>query len=619
MIRAYPRFPSLYPGETLVLHVSTDSPRFRVEFYRQGADLVRMADILSQPLPGSNLPEGPTELDWGWTGYQWEIPLGWSSGVYVAMLVEIAADGSETVPDVTTTFATEAKALFVVRHKGPVAAGTPLYKVSWATWVAYNSTGYGSFYTESLFSRDEPRPGFKVTWRRPGCGTGGLIMAGDPVDYYHTSSRRQTFEHWDAPLVRWLEREGYAPHYCTDFDLHKDPELLAPYSLLLSVGHDEYWSQAMRSAIETHIGRGGNVAFLTGNTAFYRIHFTDDDTALTCAKVLPAAKDPGKWERDSWPEVDPEARTIGVTTSFGGGWWDGKREALGYTIQHADHWAFAGTGLNDGDTFGDDPDYPLIGYEVDGAAFRMRRGRALPTGELGTPRDFVILGVAELGEGWSFARTGAAATMGLFVSPRGGIVFQAATTDWPILVARNAHVAGITRNVMDRLRWPSVRVMGPLPTRGGRMLAAVGETVMFHVDLAGIWPAGGVDLHWHVTGARLVEGQGPQVRIELPTWPEFVTVSVELKRDTTTIGFGTRTFMPLSEDEAARVAVLIDLREMAMTDEPSSPMVSAAHDPLERQELLSPVRLPYIQERAVRLQKNIAEAIRTAAEETEEE
>ena len=130
MIRAYPRFPSLYPGETLVLHVSTDSPRFRVEFYRQGADLVRMSDILSQPLPGSNLPEGPTELDWGWTGYQWEIPLGWSSGVYVAMLVEIAADDSETTPNVTTTFGTETKTLFVIRHKGPIAANTPLYKIS---------------------------------------------------------------------------------------------------------------------------------------------------------------------------------------------------------------------------------------------------------------------------------------------------------------------------------------------------------------------------------------------------------------------------------------------------------------------------------------------------------
>jgi len=52
MIRAYSRFPSLFPGETLVLHVSTDSPRFRVEFYRQGGELARMAGVLSQPLPG---------------------------------------------------------------------------------------------------------------------------------------------------------------------------------------------------------------------------------------------------------------------------------------------------------------------------------------------------------------------------------------------------------------------------------------------------------------------------------------------------------------------------------------------------------------------------------------
>ena len=41
MIRGYPRFPSLHPGETLVLHVATDSPRFRVEFFRQGARLER--------------------------------------------------------------------------------------------------------------------------------------------------------------------------------------------------------------------------------------------------------------------------------------------------------------------------------------------------------------------------------------------------------------------------------------------------------------------------------------------------------------------------------------------------------------------------------------------------
>ena len=94
MIRAYPRHPSLQAGETLVLHVSTDSPRFRVAFFRQGAALERMAGLPDRTLPGRHLPDGPTDRDWGWPGYRFAIPADWPSGVYVAMLVEIAADGS---------------------------------------------------------------------------------------------------------------------------------------------------------------------------------------------------------------------------------------------------------------------------------------------------------------------------------------------------------------------------------------------------------------------------------------------------------------------------------------------------------------------------------------------
>jgi hypothetical protein len=608
MIRAYPRYPSIHPGETLTLHVSTDSPQFKVEFFRQGATLTRMP-MASPPLAGCNLPDGPPDLDWAWAGYDWSIPADWPSGVYVAMLIEIASDGSEILPSMTNTFARSAKALFVVLHHGPVALGTPLYKLSWATFVAYNATGYGSLYSEALWSRDERHPGFKVTWRRPGCGTGGTVMAASPEDHYHPASDRQTFEHWDAPLVRWLESNGYQPHYCTDWDLHRDAALLRSYDLLLSVGHDEYWSLSVRQAIAEHVGRGGNVAYFSGNTAYYRIHFTDDDTAITCAKVLPAAKDSGRWARDSWTEQDPECRLTGVTTAFGGGWWDGERQPLGYTVQHAGHWAFAGTGIREGEVFGDDPEFPLIGYEVDGAAFRRVGGRAFPTGELGTPRDFLILGIAELGEGWFVSRAGAAATMGSYVSPQGGITFQAATTDWPMLVPRNRQVAAITRNVLDRLRWPSVRVLGPLPCRGGRMLAAAGETVALHADLGRFRPLDDLTLHWHVAGAVLAGSMGPQIRVTLPPTPDFVTVSVEVRRGDATIGFGTRSFMPLSADEAVRLAVLVDLRELAMPDEPSNPMVSPTYDPLERGIAFTPVHLPWLERRAARLQQSVARVV----------
>ncbi len=92
------------------------------------------------------------------------------------MLIEIAADGSEIVPDCDTTFAKSAKARFVGRHCDPMPLGNVLYKVSWTRFVAYNGTGYGSLYTEPVWSSEQPNPGFKVTWRRSGCGTGGDVI-----------------------------------------------------------------------------------------------------------------------------------------------------------------------------------------------------------------------------------------------------------------------------------------------------------------------------------------------------------------------------------------------------------------------------------------------------------
>ncbi len=602
MIRGYPHTPSLFPGEQLILHVSTDSPRFRVEFYRQGARLERIGR-LGGVADGYSVSDGPPDLDWGWPAYAFDIPQDWPSGAYIAMLIEIAADGTETAPDTSTSFATEAKALFILRHRGPVTSGAILYKVSWATFAAYNATGYGSLYSEAMWSAQADRPGFKVTWRRPGCGTGGLVMEADPVDFYDPASRRQTFEHWDAPFIAWLEHGGYQPHYCTDWDLQKDPAVLAPYALLLSVGHDEYWSSEMRDAIARHIGRGGNVAFFSGNVGYYRIHFTDDDTAFICAKASPPGESPDKWTRDCWFEFDPECAVTGVSIALGGGWWDGKRETLGYTVQHPEHWVYAGTGLAAGEVFGADESFPLLGYEVDGAVYRMRNGLAVVTGEFGTPRDFVILGLAKLGEGWVTSRHGAAATMGIYVSARGGIVFQGATTDWPILVPRNTHVEMITRNVLDHLRLPSCRVLGPLPARGGRMLGAVGERLWFHVDVGPFGAPSTLDMVWEVNGAKQGRTDGPKLEVLMPDRPGIVTVSVTLRRGAEPFAFGMRSIVLLSEEEAARLDLLIGVREIVYPEDPNNALAGPRQDPLDFAPALYSNRIPWIRERARRIER----------------
>jgi hypothetical protein len=528
------------------------------------------------------------------------------------MLIGVDGAGRAHVPDVTTADGVDAKALFVVRSPAPGGTSSILFKLAWATYHAYNGTGYGSLYAEAVWTGGDGAPGFTVTTRRPGGGTGGVVMYGDSPDYYDPSSRRQTFAHWEAPFVRWLEASGYRVDYATDWDLQADPGLLAPYALMLSVGHDEYWSDEMRARIEAFIRHGGNVAFFSGNICGYRIHFTDGSSAFTCAKVRPSGKDRGTWEVDHWSDVRPENGVTGTSIRQAGGWWDGRRDTVGYTVQHAAHWVYEGSGLKDGDVFGADPAFPLVGYEADGATFTRKHGLALVTGDQGTPLNFFILGIAELGEGWVRSSPHAAATMGCYASERGGIVFNGATTDWPCLVGRNAEVDRITRNVLDRLRLRAVPVVGPLPTLHGRMLAVAGEVAQFHVDTAELPPGDGRRYVWRVAigaGDREVGGEstsddGLVFRTPMPSEPAPVTVTVTVADGGRPVAFGALTFVPLSKEEALKTDALALLREMVMPGEPSNPLVHPTAEPARRTWMLystGSVRLPWLEERAARL------------------
>jgi hypothetical protein len=338
-----------------------------------------------------------------------------------------------------TVDARQARALFVVRGTG---RGTSvLYKVPLLTYHAYNEVSPGPLrwclYTVPDDLPAEVPPA--VSLRRPGGGTGGT-----PWDTFNTDpfdpTPRQTFAHWDAPFVRWLERGGDRVDFCTDLDLHDDPGLLAPYRLLVSAGHDEYWSAAMRDHVERFVRAGGNVAFFGGNTCWWEVEF-DDATSFRRVR--------------NWCDTRRlENLLTGVSFRNGGERdRDDHPVPVGYRVQHADHWVYQGTGLRDGDCFGDRPGEYLVGYECDGAHFDRRElagGRPVrPSGEDATPPDFTILGVGDTApSGWGNGNS--AATMGLHTA--GGTVFTAATTDWPRLLVPGSPVERITRNVLERLR-----------------------------------------------------------------------------------------------------------------------------------------------------------------------
>ena len=440
-----------------MLHAASDAAKIRFDIFRRGADIAYAG---SSPWFDGPAPAGApvANADFGWTPFAFAVPADWRSGVYLASIVEW--NGLGTPPPVVplaSTLAAEALVLFVLGSGDPGRDATILYKVPLFSYHAYNITGGGAFYQRAFPSVPPDPPGAKVTLLRPGGGTGGDPAFPGP-DPYDPSTQPTTFSYWDEPFVAWLEEQGYVVDYCTDLDIHADHALLTGYRLLLSVGHDEYWSASMRANIESFIASGGNVAYFSGNACWWRVHLVDGDTAMVCFKGVPGADD--QWWNGL--PMQPENTVTGVSYRNAGGWWGSQRQVLGYTIQSPEHWVFAETGLADGATFGAVVP-PIVGYECDGARLA---GDGTPPWQPaysdGTPRSLAVLGVALLTQagtgdfGWSQELREdpsgpRAATMGVWAN--NGVVFSGATCEWPRVVGRgtDAVAVQITRNVVDGL------------------------------------------------------------------------------------------------------------------------------------------------------------------------
>jgi hypothetical protein len=459
VILGYVEQPSPRAGGLMVLRVATDAPWFRVVPVRCGA--ATAAGEAGDWLPGAPAPPHLPFHDWGvpnedlrgrplppWPAYL--VPAPPDPGVHVLLLVEGDARRREVrrprAPD-----GRDARALVVVRPPRGAPPAPVLFKLPLHTYHAYNlalpeeydpATAEGHWCLYSTPRPDEvPRPvPAAVGLHRPGGGTGGCPYDRDRNPDPFDPTPRQTFAHWDARMLAWLEREGHDVDVCTDVDLHREGRaLLDGHRLLLSCGHDEYWTEAMRDAVEGWVADGGNAAFLGGNTAWWRVAYEDDR----------AFRRTGFWHA----EGRPENTLTGVSFRNGGERdRDEHPDPVGFRVQHAGHWVFAGTGLRDGDVVGGARDQYLVGYECDGALFDradLAAGRPVtPDGGDGTPPHFTILGVGDC-RPWGFGN--GAATMG--VMEPGGTVVTGATTDWPRVLTdgRCPPLERITRNVVERL------------------------------------------------------------------------------------------------------------------------------------------------------------------------
>ena len=371
---------SYAPGELAEFRLATDASRLRLQVFAYRAQRrpgrldprtsgVPMTGVL--PLDWRRRASAPRRVRFVRAG-------DWASGLY--FLRAASLDGRT------------AYAPFIVRprrfgeHRVAVVLSTN-------TWQAYNfrdadGDGWGdSWYVSAAIRR--------VDLERP------YLDFGIPF----------RFRDWDLSFIAWLNRTGKQVDYLSDDDLERlsGKRLAAAYDLVVFPGHAEYVTRRAYDTVERFRDLGGNLMFLSANNFFWSVHRN------------------GRWlvKGRLWRKLGrPEAGLVGV--QYVGS--DGGRRQAGYRVTGADvaPWAFAGTGLANGDVFG------RYGIEIDARTAASPRGTRL---------------LAEIPE---LLGRGRSAEMTYYETPAGAKVFAAGTLNFAASVG-DPLVSRLLENVWARL------------------------------------------------------------------------------------------------------------------------------------------------------------------------
>jgi hypothetical protein len=393
-IEGYVSHASLRAGETLDLMVSTrPAAPFKVDIYRLGYYQGHGARLVQSlgPLDGVEQPDPEIgenrlrECRWAPTA-QIKIPADWASGVYLGKL-SLAAERRY-----------QSYIVFIVRDDRQADI---VFQCSDNTWQAYNR--WPDNY--SLYD-DGTRPwnlipGVNVSFDRP---YGKYCQVVDAP----LSLGSGEFLLWEFPLAYWLEQHGYDVTYVSNTDVHADAACLTRGKLMLSVGHDEYWSLEQYEHVKQAIEAGVSVAFLSGNTCCFVAPYSPSSSGTPNRIITRAGRYGGVSEAEKatmgpFPMEGPnEALLIGARTISpfnGSGDW---------IVTDDSHWLFAETGMKNGDRIPG-----LVGWEFHG-----------------DPAAIEGLKIVAAGETVNGGGQSAHWTSTIYPGPKGNWVFNASTIYW---------------------------------------------------------------------------------------------------------------------------------------------------------------------------------------------
>ena len=300
-------------GDTVARVLRTDAASLTLQMMRSGLETVQTYS--NNDLNG--IPVGsPIEIDW--RAYRSQpgavsVPLdpSWGTGIYFARLQ--ADDGRIGFAPIVLHPPTPSQRIAVV--------------IPTSTWQAYN------FY-------DENGDGWGDTWYARWKTSFVDVTRPHPnrgIPYRYRS--------YDLAFQHWLAQTGKAADIYADEDveLFTSPAALrAAYDLLVFPGHTEYVTTRLYDVVQGFRDRGGNLMLLSANNFFRRVDRVGGRQTLI----------------DEWRDLGrPESALLGNQYIASD---RGQRRAP-FTVVGAEvaPWAFAGTGLQNGSTFG------LYGIEID--------------------------------------------------------------------------------------------------------------------------------------------------------------------------------------------------------------------------------------------------------------
>jgi hypothetical protein len=418
-IEGYASLTSVPVGGNIDLFVNTQDSSYTLTVFRMGwyGGKGGRKVLGPQTLPGVQqvTPAGDpvaTVLECHWTKpFHIHVPTSWVSGIYLAKL-HGKTSGKESYITFCVRDSRRADLVFkqsVITYQAynPWPGLTPLGGSDGYSLYNLDTHGvqvphvsfsrpYGSYPAEDPFYTDPLY--YAKQFARYGVGAGDFLRHAGPAAMEYL-------------MVRWLEREGYDVTYITDVDADENVGHLLRGKGLLCVGHDEYWSEQMKSNVVYARDHGVGLGFFSGNYVYWAVELLPDSsgkpkrtislapktglcsppseisctvnsdcpTNLTCGvfgKCVPANKTQCTVDTDCPTNLTCLQKQCTFTCmgnseqSLVGGNWVGSVPTNGDIFINArsepidaplDHWVFANTGLKVGDVIPG-----LIGVEYNG-------------------------------------------------------------------------------------------------------------------------------------------------------------------------------------------------------------------------------------------------------------